>query len=320
MKSPNDNSTTLDRRTFVKASLAPAALAAMASAAEPAPAAATEFQSAAPPEITDTNIHLFDWPFRKLKYANTDALITKLKKHRITKAWAGTFDAVLHKQLDAANRRLAEECRSHGNGMLEPIGSVNPAWPDWDEDLRRCHEQYKMPGIRLYPSYHGYTLDHPEFNRLLADAAKRNLLVQIVLRLEDERVHHVATSIPLINVAPLVDGLKKNPTAKVQLINSAGPLLGNNVTALVRDTQCTFDIAACESNGGVGRLLEGKNTSYRGAIPIDRLTFGSHAPFFPCESALLKLFESPLSLEQFEKLAFINSQKLVPSPSGRGLG
>ena len=80
----------------------------------------------------------------------------------------------------------------------------------------------------------------------------------------------------------------------MQLINSAGPLLGNNVPALVRETQVTFDIAATEGNGGVGRLIEGKNPSYRGAIPVDRLLFGSHAPFFPCESALMKLFESPL--------------------------
>ena len=104
--------------------------------------------------------------------------------------------------------------------------------------------------------------------------------------------------------------LKKVPQAKVQLINSAGPLLGNNVSALVRETQVTFDIAATEGNGGVGRLIEGKNPSYRGAIPVERLLFGSHAPFFPCESALMKLFESPLSLEQLEKLMNANARQL----------
>ena len=81
--------------------------------------------------------------------------------------------------------------------------------------------------------------------------------------------------------------------------------------ALVRDTKVTFDIAATEGNGGVGRLVEGTNPSYRGAIPVDRLLFGSHAPFFPCESALMKLFESPLSLEQLEKLMRGNAQRLI---------
>src|SRR5262245_36632793 len=166
----------LHRRRFVQATLAApivaAAIDSQIASAEPAPAG---------PEITDTNVHLFQWPFRSLKYARTDALIAKLRKHRITKAWAGSFEAVLEKQLDLVNRRLAEECRTHGDGMLVPIGSVNPAWADWEEDLRRCHEQYRMPALRLYPAYHGYTLDDAEFTRLLASAAKSGFLVEVVV-------------------------------------------------------------------------------------------------------------------------------------------
>jgi predicted TIM-barrel fold metal-dependent hydrolase len=313
MNHENHDERIIDRRSFVKASLVRAALP-IAAMIGPRAAESAQQQpgsASAAPEIIDTNIHLFDWPFRKLKYARTEALTAKLRKHRISQAWAGSFEAVFNKQLDAANRRLAEECRTHSGGMLIPIGSVNPAWPDWQEDLRRAHEQYRMPGLRLYPAYHGYALDHPDFPRLLADAAKRGLLIQIVLRLEDERVHHVATNIPAVNTSPLLDALKNTAQVKVQLINSAGPLLGNNISAFVRDTQVTFDIAATEGNGGVGRLIEGKNPSYRGAIPADRLLFGSHAPFFPCETAVLKLFESPLGLDQLQKLMGENARRLI---------
>jgi predicted TIM-barrel fold metal-dependent hydrolase len=298
----------IDRRSFVQAALIPAVMPLAASLTGPSSQAAEP--NPAVPDITDTNVHLFDWPFRKLKYARTESLIAKLRKHRITKAWAGSFEAVLHKQLDQINRRLVDECRTRGDGMLTAIGSVNPAWPDWDEDLRLCHEQYRMRGVRLYPAYHGYSLDHPEFARLLAEAAKRDLLVQIVLRMEDERVHHTAIAVGAVNVSPLPELLKKVPKAKVQLINSAGPLLGNNTSTLVRDTQVAFDIAATEGNGGVGQLIDGKNYSYRGAIPVERLLFGSHAPYFPCESALLKLFESPLSLKQLGMLMSANAERV----------
>jgi predicted TIM-barrel fold metal-dependent hydrolase len=299
----------IDRRNFVKASLISAALPISTAVAyremqatEPLPAT---------PEIIDTNVHLFDWPFRRLKYGRTDALIAKLRTHRITTAWAGSFEAVLQKQLDLVNRRLADECKAHGDGMLIPIGSLNPAWPDWAADLERCHEQHRMPGVRLYPMYHGYALDHPEFARLLAEAVKRKLLVQIVLRLEDERVHHPAVTVEAVDVSPLIGLLKNLPEAKVQLINSAGPLLGKNVAALVKETTVTFDIAATEGNGGLGQLIEGTNYSFRGAIPVERLLFGSHAPYFPCESALLKLFESPLSLERLHLLMHANARRLM---------
>ncbi len=312
---PHDghDSRTIDRRGFVKASLIPAAFPIAASLVSSSAQSAELAPGAVPstPEIIDCNVHLFEWPFRKLKYDRTESLIAKLGKHRITKAWAGSFEAVLHKQLDVINRRLAEECRTRGGGVLIPIGSVNPVWPDWEEDLRRCHEQYRMSGLRLYPAYHGYTLDHPEFVRMLSEAAKRGMLVQIAMRMEDERVHHPAIDVPAVNASPLPDVLKKVPVAKVQLINSGGAQLGNNVPILVRETQITFDIAATEGNGGVGRLIEGTNPSYRGAIPVERLVFGSHAPYFPCESALMKLFESPLSLEQLEKLMSANARRLI---------
>ena len=303
----------INRRSFVKASIVPAAYplaAAMANACAKRACSAEETEPTVP-EIIDTNVHLFEWPFRALKYDRTRDLIAKLRKHRITKAWAGSFEALLHKQLDTVNRRLADECQSRGEGVLVPVGSVNPAWPDWQEDLRRCHEQYRMHAVRLYPSYHGYMLDDPELPRMIDAAARRGMIVQIAMRMEDERVHHPAIQLPPLNAAPLADVLKRIPESKVQLINAAGPLLGSNLAELIRQTPIMFDIAAVEGNGGVGRLIEGTNPSYQGAIPLERLTFGSHAPFFPCESALLKLFESPLRLSQLEQLMNGNARRMV---------
>ena len=67
--------TTLHRRDFLKTTLlagAASTLGAHASVAQPSGAAAA-------PGIVDTNINLFDWPFRKLKYRETEALVAKLK-------------------------------------------------------------------------------------------------------------------------------------------------------------------------------------------------------------------------------------------------
>ena len=139
----------LTRRRFLKGVLLPAALGTLPRRAvqgeEP------DGGADSPPDIIDTNVHLFDWPFRKLKYAGAKALVAKLRRHRITQAWAGSYEGLLHKNLDGVNARLAEECQANGAGILLPFGTVNPALPDWEEDLRRCQEKYRMRGHSAVP-------------------------------------------------------------------------------------------------------------------------------------------------------------------------
>ena len=46
--------------------------------------------------------------------------------------------------------------------------------------------------------------------------------------------------------------------------------------------------------------------------PIDRIVFGSHAPYFPVETALLKLIESPLDAQQLRAITQGNARRLLP--------
>jgi hypothetical protein len=298
------------RRDFLKTSLLPAALPLLNAPTVTAHAADKEPAAGQPPGIIDTNVHLFEWPFRTLKYARTRDLVAKLRRHRVTQAWAGSFEAVLHKNLDAANTRLADECRANGDGMLLPFGSVNPVWPDWEEDLRRCHETYKMPGIRLYPNYHNYRLDRPEVMQLLGRATERGMLVQIAAEMEDERVHHPIINVPPVDAAPLAAAWKQIQGARIQLLNGVTALRGS-ASGLLQETKVAFDIANLEGTGAVGRLIEGKHWSIRSQVPVERLLFGSHAPFFPCEAAVLRLFESPLEREQLLAIMQENARRLL---------
>src|SRR5688500_6805040 len=146
------------RRRFISTFSAGTFSAAVVAIPTPAEINTTENVPDAPPVIIDSNVNLLEWPFRKMKYGNTRLLIEKLRRHRITQAWAGNYEAVFSKSINVTNARLVKECRDNGKGMLVPFGAVNPAWPDWEEDVRRCHEEHKMAGIRLYPAYQAYDL------------------------------------------------------------------------------------------------------------------------------------------------------------------
>lgn len=298
----------LKRREFLRSTLLTAA--AVSTVSRP-PAVAATAETGTSVALVDTNVHLFQWPFRRLKYDRTAALAEKLRRHGVREAWAGSFEALFSKDLTGVNTRLAEACRREGGGLFVPIGSVNPMWPDWEEELRRCHEVHRMRAIRLHPGYQGYTLDHSEFARLLEVATKRGLLVQIALELEDPRVHHPSIRILPTPATPLVKLLKGRPAARVQLLGSWQWMRVAQSRALQELPNVLHDMSNLEAVGAVGRVIDGTHWSLTGKVPVERILFGSHAPYFPVEAALFRTFESPLTLAQMQAIMAGNARRAV---------
>jgi predicted TIM-barrel fold metal-dependent hydrolase len=304
----------MDRRRFLKSSLLSAAAFSFTNPppleAQPgSPAAAASSEA---PGIVDTNVNLFDWPFRTLKYRDTKALVAKLKKHRIIEAWAGSFEALLSKDMDGVNTRLAAECHEQGPGFLVPFGSVNLAWPDWEEDVRRCHEVHKMPGLRIYPGYQPFDLDHPALESLVKMTSERGLVLQVVFGMEDPRVYHPMINVGPITFHPLGQAIEKIPNAKVELLHFSGSGPSADLSQFMAKTNTVMDISRLEGNGAVGRMIGSVTGLPSALVSVDRLLFGSHAPYFPVETALLKLIESPLDAQQLQAILQGNARRLLP--------
>jgi uncharacterized protein len=254
-------------------------------------------------DFVDVNINLARWPTRRLRGDDTPGLVAMLRQQGVTQAWAGSFDGLLHKDLGGVNSRLADECRHHGRRMLLPFGSINPKLPDWEEELRRCVEEHRMPGIRLHPNYHGYKLDDPDCGRLLRAAADKRLIVQLALVMEDERMMHPLLRVDPVDTAPLPELVKQTPGLRLVLLNALRTLRAQPLLKLIAAGDVYLEIAMLEGIGGVGNLLS--------QVPAGRILFGSHAPLFYFEAALLKLKESPLGNEQLRLIRHENARKLL---------
>lgn len=259
--------------------------------------------AAADTAIIDTNVYIGPNPFHAVPLEDPDKLAATLRATGVTSAWAAPMESLLHRDLDLINSRHVETCRSHGNNLFTAIGTINPKLPDWQESLRRCDEIHHMPGIRLHPVYHGYNLDDPNFEKLLNEINKRNLLVQIAPHMEDRRTQNPAVSVQPTDPTPLIKLLPKIKGLRIQIINGLRTITNKKLQTDLARLGIYFDISMLEGVVGIAR-----NT-----LPDNRLCYGSYSPVFIPESAALKVKESQpdISKEKLMALLHGNAQKLL---------
>jgi predicted TIM-barrel fold metal-dependent hydrolase len=238
-----------------------------------------------------------------------EALVVKLRQRNVAQAWAGSFDGVLHRDIAGVNIRLVRACRDFGQGILIPFGSINPKLPDWQEDVRRCQEEHHMPGIRLHPNYHGYTLDDPVFVELLKLATTRRLIVQLALCMEDVRTQHPLMRVPPVDITPLPNVVKSTPGLRLELLNCTSNIDRKQYEAALGAGDVYTETSMVEGVAGIARYIR--------SVRQARVLFGSYYPFFDFESALLKMQESGLDEASQKAICEDNARRLIGPVSSR---
>lgn len=304
MKRPSSPSDLLsvapfDRRSFLRNSAVSLAAGAL-SLAQPAKAATVT----AP--VIDTNVYLGPCPFRRLPLEaigeNPDSVsrFALAAGNHSAASWAGSFEALLQRDYDGINERLAAMVAADKDAsrQFQLFGAINPKVSGWRETLRRIRQVHRMKGVRLHPNYHGYTLDDPDFAALLDAIHQEELIVQIAVRMEDTRTQPPAAPVGDVDPRPLLELLPQMPGLRIQLLNAMRSIPDTLLLVRLSTLGVHFDTAMLEGMSGIARLVE--------QIPEIKLCHGSYAPFFYPEAATLKIAESAPDLES-RKLATIRS-------------
>ncbi|NUP99720.1 MAG: amidohydrolase family protein [Armatimonadetes bacterium] len=136
------------------------------------------------------------FPFRRVPDADAEALLRLMDEEGIAQALVSSLEAVLYRNVQAANELLVERIASHADRLLG-AAVINPAYPRATEDTALCLEEMGLRAVRLLPSYHAWRPTDPCVAPVLAMAAHCGVPVSVMMRVEDDRQRH-----PLLQVHP----------------------------------------------------------------------------------------------------------------------
>jgi len=250
--------------------------------------------------LIDINTWIGHWPFRQLRHNTAAALVRRLDRCGIDRAVVANLNGVLYKSPHSANEEIASQTRRYRDRLL-PFASLNPMFPGWREDLRRCAEDLELTGIRLYPQYQQYELTDPQALELIDEVAALGWVVQVPMRIVDRRQRHPWDLARDLTPADLETALTARPKVKWMFLNA----LGVDGSRLDPRGRWLVDISRLTAvlQRNMQELIDAAGTSH--------LAFGSGMAFKDPQPALLKLDILDRSKAVRERIAWKNAAALL---------
>ena len=255
--------------------------------------------------MIDVNAYLGHFAFRQLRYNDAGGLLRLMDRAGIQEALVSSAAAITYRNAHSGNEEVAAQVKGHA-GRLIPLAVLNPAYAGWREDLRICHEEFGMKGVRLYPRWHNYRLTDGAALELIHRAAERRMVVTIPIRVEDRRQQSWLVDVPDMAHDEIAAAMKAAPEAHFVLMNGsgfAGSVLGRAGNGLPPNYSIEISLLTALIANEIGRLIQ--------ALGEDRILFGTGAPFHYPEAAVLKLevLDAPDSVKQ--KIRRANALRLL---------
>ena len=260
------------------------------------------------PAVTTVDAHAYvgPWAFRYLTSTEPDALLRRLDRAGVERALVSATEAITFKDPQPANRLLAGRVRGREDRLL-PVASLNPRLVGWEQDWQECLADLSPVALRLHPSYHGYSPTDGEARRLIDAATADGRPVLLVVRIEDERVHHPLARVAAVPIEDVAVALRASPGANFVL---SGIRLAE-VKALVARAPDAANYAVEISHlQHPLDALEG----LRALLPADRIWLGTGAPLLMPEAAIYKV--AMARLPDSEKAAILggNASRALGGP------
>jgi predicted TIM-barrel fold metal-dependent hydrolase len=254
--------------------------------------------------MIDVNAYLGHFAFRQLRHNTATGLLRLMDAKRIAKAVVSSASSITYRNAHSGNQELQAEIGSHRDRLV-PAAVLNPAYAGWRDDLRECHEEFGVKGLRLYPRWHNYSLAGHPCRELVEAATERGLVISIPIRVEDRRQQSWLVDVPNVDYEEIAAVMKAVPQARFILMNGsgyAGTPLGRRDSGLPPNYAIDISFLSAVMGNELVRLLN--------SLGEDRLVFGTGMPFHYPDPALLRLEVLDASQPVKDKIRRQNAARL----------
>ena len=203
--------------------------------------------------------------------------------HGIAASVLTNINGIFYKDTQAANQELYDEINTSRKwkDRLIPFAVINPVYSGWKEDLKISTTRLGMKGVRIFPKYHRYTLDHPECIELVKMVRDMGLPIGLTLRMVDSRPSSwldITDEWKLSDIMPLVEAV---PDAKFMVLNVAGSTqLEKEQVELLKKTDLFIDTSG-RNIINLGEMLK--------TFGKDKFGFGTHSPILDYRTGALRI-------------------------------
>ena len=265
--------------------------------------------------VIDFLVGIGHWPFRELEFGAVTALVEHLNAEGIEKAVVYPIAAILAKDCMWGNREVAGAAASHP-GQLIPFACINPAFPGWERDFAECFGELGFRGLRLYPTYHGYTLDDGCAREILAAAQEIGVPAALAVRVEDERQHHWLVKVPPLDLGAAAGAIARFQKTRFILSAATYPEMCAVAPLLAGRDNWSVDIARMQGRHARPGPVEVMVRAVE-EFGAERILFGSNLPFQYLQASLLKVRKAAIDPGFKEMILSRNAFRLLET-AGRG--
>lgn len=238
------------------------------------------------------------WPFLKLRYTELPALKEKLQSLNVLQAFVAPIDAIFEQDPMRANKALLEA--TLGDDFFSPVLVVDLSYANWAEVVELAVQDGRVRMVKLLPSYHMYEISERTLEPLVKLTQQHKLLISLQMRVEDKRGMYPLLAVEDPDIVRVVKVLSYFPEQMFVLSN---PVIAELMQVLNSVGNVYVELASLE-NVDITLHLKGLYT-------LDRILYGSHAPFFIPGAVLSKLKYTDASHEDAEQIAFGNAERLL---------